>query len=37
MISSTYVWVYLPNQTEPVVAGRLEYDDNPGGTIYSFL
>lgn len=37
MISSTYVWVYLPNQTEPVVAGRLDYDDNPAGTIYSFL
>jgi serine/threonine-protein kinase HipA len=37
MTSSTYVWVYLPNQTEPVVAGRLDYDDNPAGTIYSFL
>ncbi|HEY6417985.1 MAG TPA: type II toxin-antitoxin system HipA family toxin [Candidatus Binataceae bacterium] len=37
MTSSTYVWVYLPDQTEPVVAGRLEYDDNPVGAIYSFL
>ncbi len=37
MNSSAYVWVYLPNQTEPVVAGRLDYEENPAGTVYSFL
>jgi hypothetical protein len=37
MSSNAYLWIYLPNQIDPVVAGRLDYDETPAGTIYSFL
>ena len=30
-----YVWVWLPNEVEPVVAGRLETDDN-GNTQFNY-
>jgi len=37
MTSSAYVWIYLPGQIGPVVAGRLECEENSAGTVYSFL
>jgi serine/threonine-protein kinase HipA len=37
MSSSTYVWIYLSDQIDPVVAGRLECDENAAGTVYSYL
>lgn len=37
MISDTvYVWIYLPQATEPVVAGRLEIEKTAAGTIGHF-
>ena len=35
--SSAYVWIYLPDQIDPVVAGRLDYDETPASPIFSFL
>ena len=32
--NEAYVWIWLPGQTEPVVAGRIEAD---GGVVVSFL
>jgi len=37
MSSSAYVWIYLPDQIDPVVAGRLDYDETPVSLIYLFL
>lgn len=37
MSSSAYVWIYLPDQIDPVVAGRLDYDETPVSPIFSFL
>lgn len=37
MISdSLYVWVYLPDGTEPVIAGRLEINNSAGGRVGDF-
>lgn len=37
MISETlYVWIYLPQATEPVVAGRLDIEKTAAGTIGHF-
>jgi serine/threonine-protein kinase HipA len=30
MEKEAYVWIWLPGETRPVVAGRLEADDNHG-------
>ena len=37
MISSLYVWNFLPGATQPVVAGRLDIESTPAGAIGTFV